>query len=200
MENNQKSNIKFAVKIPANVEAYLRKHATRLLNGPADYAIDVFKKLMGYPNDYEMSHTERECFLSLLENYEKPKEGVFRVIEGGLSKSIYQEDEPEIRGVISDIELYKDGSLIVDWEADNGDTYTLETLATFRLDGDNYMIAYVQDVDAISYFRTFIEGDYMILEPVVDMELFDVLNDVWEVLKKVKKEALTSESEQNLDA
>lgn len=193
MTNNQTSNTRFAVKIPINVEEYLRKHATKLLNGPTDYAIDVFKKLMGYPDDYEMNPMEKECFLSLLENYEKPKEGVFRIMDGGLSKSSPQE-ESDIRGVISDIEIYKDGSLVVDWEADNGDTYTLETLATFRLDGDNYMIAYVEDVDAISYFYTFIDGDYAVLEPVVDTELFDVLNDVWEVLKKVKKEALESES------
>lgn len=202
-DKKKRNNLqKVVVDIPAHVQDYLQKNAGRLLEADEEYVHDLFKQLMDFPEDYQLQELEVAALHAILTHFEGAekieKPGIRGVIEGGISKlpkSIRNRlPNKEIKGVISDITFYSDHEdTNISFLDKDGKEIVFKGLSRFNLDGENLFIGYAPSFDAVGYFTVEFNGEKVKLKPVTDDARYKLIEEVWKVLEKKRKEVIEND-------
>lgn len=202
-DKKKRNNLqKVGVDIPAHVQNYLQKNAGRLLEADEEYVHDLFKQLMDFPEDYELQDLEVAALHAILTHFEDAekieKPGIRGVIEGGISKlpeSIKNRlPNKEIKGVISDITFYSDHEdTNISFQDKEGTEIVFKGLARFNLDGESLFVGYAPSFDAVGYFTVEFNGEKVKLKPVTDDSRYKLIEEVWKILEKKRKEVIEND-------
>lgn len=178
--------IKQQIQLTPQAEDYLRRNASKLLNGPTDYTLDVLKKLLGYEDDYEFDAMEIQSLGNLLFYLSgETKHGITEVFSNKEKPTSRFE---QIRGFIGNIRDFRDIPMeerCLRYKKPNGENIELYPLMDFILDGELILVAYYPQENCISYFTVeFNEDNKSILNAVQDDEQFNLIDTIWGVLKE----------------
>jgi hypothetical protein len=195
VKNNEKKFMKAKIDLPKQVEEYLRRNASKLLDAPTGYVLDVFNSIMGYGSDYRNSPEELEVLSTLLKHFDsentgKQKMGIQGVIQGGKGFAVNNVEEifEPLTGVIANIRLFTDipdKEAMIRFEDGEGKVTELRALADFILDGEIILIAYYKPEDCVSFFDLeFNEQGMAVINPIQEDEKFNLIGEIWTILEE----------------